>query len=248
MPARISELFGFLLGYPLGLIFAAGSILRNARIFHPRGLLFCAEIETLPESSLTLPSHAIVRFSSAWWKTREWPDVLGLAIRMSKNRINTVSPGKSDQDLLFASFRRPWEIFLAPFSTEHHDFQDNNYFAISPFTLSSGLIVDFMIDPSRGHRTVGTRDEKLTGNVMAGNVVLRLLMKERNQKTWRMVARINIKEETSLDQEGLRFHPFQNGQEIRPYGFLQYLRYGPYKMSQWVRPGKEITDGELTNE
>lgn len=248
MPARISELIGFLLGYPLGLFFAAGSLLRNARFFHPRGLLFCAEIETLPDSPISFPVYALVRFSGAWWKTREWPDVLGLTIRMSKNRINSVTPGKSDQDLLLASFRRPWEMFFAPFTTEHHDFQDNSYYAISPFVINPGSVVDIMVEPTSGQRMSGTREEKILGNVMAGNVILRLLMKERKNKNWKMVAKIRVIEESGLDQEALRFHPFQSGCGIRPYGFLQYLRYGPYKMSQWVRPGREVSEKEMTTD
>ncbi len=248
MPARISELLGFLLGYPLGLFFAAGSLLRNARFFHPRGLLFSAEVETLPESPVLFPRHALVRFSGAWWKTREWPDVMGLTIRMSKNRIKSVTAEKEDQDLLFASFRSPWEMLLAPFTTEYHDFQENSYYAISPFTINPGTVVDIMVEPTSGQRMAGTREEKLTGNVMAGNVVLRVLMKEKNKKNWRMVAKIRMLEESYLDQEALRFHPFQAGADLRPTGFLQYLRHGPYKMSQWIRPGKEIAGKEMTTD
>jgi len=245
---RISELFGFILGYPLGLFFAAGSILRNSRVFHPRGLLFCGEIETYPESPVKFPPHALVRFSSAWWKNREWPDALGLAIRMSENMAHSASPARGDTDLLFASFRKPWEIFLSPFTTDVTDFLSNNYFAISPFHISDNLKVDFMIDPSRGHRSGGSREEKLLGNVIGGKVVLRLMMKVRGQKTWKMVARIIIHDESQIDQEALRFFPFRTGGKFRPAGFLQHLRFGPYKMSQWVRPGTEITSGEMTTE
>ncbi|MES2526213.1 MAG: hypothetical protein V4598_03975 [Bdellovibrionota bacterium] len=204
-------------------------------------------METLPDSPVILPSHAMIRFSGAWWKTREWPDVLGITIRLSKRKINSTNAGPDDQDLLLASFRRPWEMFIAPFTTEHHDFQENSYYAISPFTINLGTIVDIMVEPTSGSRTSGTREEKLTGNVLAGNVVLRVLMKERKKKGWRMIARIRVMEEMYLDQEALRFHPFQ-ANELRPYGFLQYLRYGPYKMSQWVRPGKEVSGEEMTTD
>lgn len=245
---RISELIGFLLGYPLGLFFAAGSILRNSRIFHPRGLLFCGEIETYPESPVKFPPHALIRFSSAWWKFREWPDALGVAIRMSDKVIKSPTPSSGDTDFLFASFRKPWEIFFSPFITDHTDFLANNYFAISPFTVNEKMKVDFMIDPARGNRPTGTRAEKLEGSVIGGRVVLRLLMKVRGQKTWKMIARIMILDESQVDQEALRFHPFRTGRAIRPTGFLQHLRFGPYKMGQWVRPGSEVTDGEVTTD
>lgn len=248
MIEKISELFGFLLGYPLGLIFAAGSILRNSRIFHPRGLLFCGEIETYPESPVKFPPHTLIRFSSAWWKFREWPDALGVAIRMSETKIHSASPSQGDIDLLFASFRKPWEIFFSPFMTDHTDYLANNYFAISPFRVNNQLKVDFMIDPSRGHRSGGSREEKLLGNVIGGKVVLRLLMKVRGQANWKMVARILIHDESQVDQEALRFFPFRSGTKLRPAGFLHHLRIGPYKMSQSVRPGSELSEGEMTTD
>ncbi|MFL5785317.1 MAG: hypothetical protein ACJ76H_11940 [Bacteriovoracaceae bacterium] len=247
MPVRISELFGYLLGWPLGLFFAAGSILRNARFFHPRGLLFCAHIESV-DDSLPLPLHAIVRFSGAWWKHVEWPDVLGLTIRLSEKVVRSASPKEKDQDLLFATFQRPWQIFAAPFFTEHHDYLANTYFAISPFRLPDGRIVDFMVNPSRGHRSGGSRDDKLLGNVLGGRTMLRLMMKERKSENWKMVARIHVEKESDIDQEALRFHPFHAGQNIRPFGFLHYLRIAPYRMSQRVRPGSEVTDAEVAAE
>jgi hypothetical protein len=248
MPVRISEFFGYSLGWPLGLILAAGSILRNARFFHPRGLLFCGEIESLPDSPLKLPGNVLVRFSGGWWKFLEWPDALGIAVRMSSTPIKSTGTNSEDIDLLFASFRRPWEMFFSSFMTDHHDYLANSYYAISPFQMTSGRIVDFMISPSRGHRSGGTRDENLLGNVLGGKTILRLMMKERDQETWKMIARILIREESTLDQESLRFHPFHTGHELRPYGFLQYLRQGPYYLSQWVRPGSEIEESELTPE
>ena len=43
-----------------------------------------------------------------------------------------------------------------------------------------------------------------------------------------------------LDQEALRFFPFQAGLGLRPRGFLQHLRIGTYKLSQWARPSSDI--------
>lgn len=246
MSLRISEFFGFLLGYPAGLVLAAGSILRNARIFHPRGQLFCGEVEMLPDSPIRLSPHALIRFSGGWWKNKEWPDALGIAVRMSDHIIKSVHPGKTDRDLLFASFRHPWELLLSPFLTDHHDYLANSYYAISPFLLTDGKKIDFMIDPVRGNRTVGSREEKLPGDVVGGKVILRLMVKETSKKSWKMVGRILVKEESGMDQEALRFHPFQLGDEMRPYGFIQHLRLGAYKMSQWVRPGSELAPGEFS--
>lgn len=234
---RISELIGFVLGYPVGLLFASGSILRNARFFHPRGLLFSGEVDTSPESPFPLPPHAMIRFSSAWWKNQEWPDVLGVTIRMGRTPLRRVSAEREDQDLLFASFRRPWEIFFAPFFTEFRDFLDNSYYAISPFRLKDGRIIDLMIEPSRSQGGHGNRNEVLLGEVLGGKVFLRLMMKERDKENWFMAGKIRVIDELNLDQEALRFHPFQCVPELKPAGFLQHLRFGTYHMSQWVRPG-----------
>lgn len=236
MPAKFSEFIGFILGAPFGLFFAAGSLLRNSRFFHPQGLVFSAETANV-DGSLPLPANAIVRFSGAWWKSREWPDVLGVTIRFRETAITDENSLPGDQDLLFASFRRPWQMFAAPFFTEYEDFLANNYFAVSPFELRDGRIVDFMLDPGRGHRTQGTREEKLQSSVLAGSAILRLMMKEREEKSWKLVARITLLEEVALDQEALRFHPFRCMPGIRPYGFLHHLRFVTYRMSQRVRPG-----------
>ncbi len=238
MLTRFSELIGFLLGYPVGLFFALGSLFRHARFFHPRGLLFCGEVETLPESPFPLPTHAMIRFSSAWWKHFEWPDVLGVSIRMSDRRVRSVVPYRNDQDLLFASFGHPWEMFLAPFFTEYKDFLANSYYAVSPFRSRNGELFDLMLEPSKGTRSQGDRSEKLFGEVMSGKVVLRLLMKEKNKNAWTMVGKIRLLDELHLDQEALRFHPFQSSGEFRPAGFLHYLRFGTYHLSQWARPAE----------
>lgn len=242
------ETFGKISGYFLGIFFAAGSLFRHSRILHPRGLLFSGELENLPGSPVNFPAHVMIRFSSAWWKYQEWPDALGVAIRMSEKKISTPAPSPRDRDLLFATFRRPWEIFYCPLLTDHHDFQDNNYFSISPFELETGDRVEFMIDPARGHRSSGTRTEKLISNVMGGGVMLRLMMRTYGSKTWKLIARITVRDELELDQEALRFHPFMTGKGVRPSGFLQHMRYGAYRMSQYARPGEESVEGEWSPE
>lgn len=248
MSLRISELFGYLIGFPVGIILAAGSILRNARIFHPRGLVFCGDVEMLPESPIQLGPHALIRFSGGWWKHREWPDVLGLSLRTSHQKITSPRPGKDDRDLLFASFRRPWELFFAPFFTDYHDYLLNSYYAVSPFLLFDGRKIDLMVDPVRGRRSRGSREENLTGEVISGKVVLRLMMKETSRESWKMIGRIHVREESHVDQEALRFHPFNSGPQMRPFGFIQHMRKGAYPLSQWVRPGSEVTGEELPTE
>ncbi|HYP86757.1 MAG TPA: hypothetical protein VEQ59_01350, partial [Polyangiaceae bacterium] len=79
-----SERYGMLVGAWLAPITAALSRRRRARMFHPDGLVYQAEVEPctsdpeLRPVAERLSGTALVRFSSALWRgERAWPDVLG---------------------------------------------------------------------------------------------------------------------------------------------------------------------------
>src|SRR4051812_4127607 len=93
------------------------SWLRQARMFHPDGVVYGARVESvassaddLHELAERLAGPAIVRLSSAWWRGgKEWLDVLGMAIRfVEPNEETSVLPHARDQDLLLATIRFPW--------------------------------------------------------------------------------------------------------------------------------------------
>lgn len=222
-----AESLGKIVGYILGVFTALISFIRSGRIFHPVGLLFEAHVK-----STRFPQHAMIRFSSAWWKDNEWPDALGVAIRFSQQKIKSVNPLRDNQDLLLASFSEAWQTPFSPFITDHKDFLGNEYFSVGFFEVN-GEFVKYKLVPQEPPLIKGTRNEKLLEAVLAGEACFNLY------ENGREVAMIKLTRTLHFDQEALRFNPFQNGLGIRPRGFLQYLRIGTYRLSQWARPEGE---------
>lgn len=202
-------------------------------MFHPRGLLFEAEI-----TSHDFPPHGLVRLSSAWWKYKEWPDVLGVAIRFSPAPITGIEPHETDQDLLFASFPHWWQILLGPMMTNHHDFLQNHYYGVADF-ISEGKVRRYKLIPKNNTFIHGSRQEKIIEAVLEGEAIFLFQEKTKDEWIWNTLAEIKLVRTLHYDQEALRFNPFQNGLKIRPYGFLQHLRVGAYRMSQSARPESE---------
>lgn len=228
---KLIESLGWLLGYPLGLFTGSVSFLRGARMFHPSGVIVAADVHSLT-SEIQFPNKALVRFSSAWWKNKEWMDVLGVSIRFGANGKSVLAQPE-EQDLLFASFERPWQIALGPFITDFHDFFYNDYFSVSPFLFKKAL-VEFKLTPSFYHTVTGTRKERLLQDIV-DNAELRLWMRKIPEQEWFAIAVIKLSEELLLNQEELKFNPFQNGLNIYPRGFIQHLRIGSYRLSQLGR-------------
>jgi hypothetical protein len=78
----------------------AGAALRHGRLFHPSGVLATGTVERVapPNEGLPVPSGDVVgRVSKAVGLPDSWPDIVGLAWRMTP----TESPG------------RPWDMLLA---------------------------------------------------------------------------------------------------------------------------------------
>ena len=215
---KIGLIHGYILGFFTGLI----SFLRSSRMFHPRGVVFGAEVD-----SKFLPEKALVRFSSAWWKNKEWPDALGISIRFHEdNKI---------QDLLFASFSSPLLLFISPFITNFKDYLENMYYGVG-FFQRDGRIVKYQIHPIRTEKIQGSRKQRLEHDYLQGETTLELLEEDQETKESKVIASIRLVERLEIDQEQIRFSPFRNDFNILPRGYLQYLRVGAYKLSQWARP------------
>lgn len=136
-----AERAGELVGLLAAPVFAVTSALRRARTFHPRG--DCADADVSVADGVPrqhrglaerLSGNAFVRFSDALTKKKaRWPDVLGCAIRFGGDVDDPATLG--DQDLLFATIKRPWTMPFSPFTTKVHDYLANDYFAVSPFSV-----------------------------------------------------------------------------------------------------------------
>lgn len=222
-----AERFGKIIGYILGGLTALVSFIRSSRMFHPNGLLFEAHVK-----STRFPEHAMIRLSGAWWKENDWPDALGIAIRFSHHKFHSVIPKKEDQDLLFVSFSEAWQTPFSPFITDQKDFLKNEYFSVGNFEVDKKS-VRYKLIPIDPPIIKGPRSERIMEAVIAGGACFSLC------ENGKEVAVIKLLRTFHFDQEALRFNPFLNGLGIKPRGFLQYLRIGTYRLSQWARPDGE---------
>jgi hypothetical protein len=150
---------GELLGRIAAPVFSLTSTLRRARTFHPRGDCADADVSVAREAprrhralAERLSGNAFVRFSDALTKKKaRWPDVLGCAIRFGGQADDPAESG--DQDLLFATIKRPWTMPFSPFTTNVDDYFANDYFAVSPFAVPSlALASSTSHDSSQGQR------------------------------------------------------------------------------------------------
>ena len=143
------ERVGELLGLIAAPVFTVTSALRRARTFHPRG--DCADADVSVATNVPwqyralaerLAGSAFIRFSDALTKKKaRWPDVLGCAIRFGGSDVDDPAL-HGDQDLLFATIKRPWTMPLSPFTTRVQDYLANDYFAVSPFTVQQNRAGD----------------------------------------------------------------------------------------------------------
>ncbi len=241
---RLGEALGRVVGGILAPWAALGSLARNARLFHPDGVVYWANIEPIVQEGIhgefakRLRGPALVRFSGGVWRNeKEWPDVLGIAIRFvsSKSaRVQTPAPG--DQDLLFVTSRRSMLLPLAPLFTNTHDFLANDYHALLPFAVDDIGRVKFRIVAMRIPAQTGKRREKLAARVAAGTAVFRIEMKVMKLGAkWREVATVDIREKANVDQKALAFYPFRSGRGIVPVGAMQMIRAAVYPASALAR-------------
>lgn len=244
---REKTVSGWLAGLALAPITGSVSALRRSRMFHPRGVLYRADVEPAPGSpaleglASTLAGPALIRWSSAWWKRGERTDVLGCAIRFGSDPLNAI-PQPGDQDLLLATIRRPWSMAFAPWTTDCHDFLANHYYGVSPFRVGARR-VEWRLAPEREAPPGPSRGERLERAVRAGHASLRLELADYSGplfppvgESFQSVVRLHLREHAELDQEALRFDPFRAGRGIMPVGFVHFMRKATYLASQRARP------------
>lgn len=241
-----SEKLGILAGAWLAPITAALSGVRRARMFHPDGLVVRATAEpcvTAPDLQIVadrLAGSALVRFSSALWRgSREWPDVLGVAIRFGWMRPSFA--GSAGQDLLLATIRFPWTMPLAPLATNFRSYLWNHYHAVSPFEVEGvGRVKIRLRSPRLGNGTSQSRARHLLDAVGAGRASFELQFRRLGisplARRWEPVVRLQLVAPVEVDQAALRFSPFRDGAGIEPVGFVHAIRAAAYAASQAARP------------
>jgi hypothetical protein len=243
----LGERLGTRAGALLAPVVAWASSVRRARMFHPEGVLYRASIEPVAASDDLralgdrLAGRALVRLSSAWWRRhREWPDVLGMALRFTTSQDPVRSPDARDQDLLFATIRFPWTTLLAPATTEVSSFLWNHFHAVSPFVVDGVGRVKFRLESPRLHNSSGVpRIEHLARAVADEEAIWRLQARRLDEppirRTWEDVALVVLEGPLLFDQQALRFSPFRSGRGVRPVGFIHHMRVAAYAAGQRAR-------------
>lgn len=244
--SKLTGGLGFASGWLVAPVFGLISAARHARTFHPCGPVFHAHVEPHPQAPRELHAlgehvrgAALVRFSGALWKRElHIPDVLGCALRLRQTEGESASAARDDQDLLFATIRRPWTMPLSPLTTDVSDYLENDYFAVSPFR-SRDVTQPFYLrmHPVAWERDgSGARGERLQRAVEARAVMMSLELGEKPFGPWQPLAQVELQRAAEVDGEALRFDPFHAGRGIQPFGFVHALRVGVYKASQFARP------------
>ena len=241
------ERCGLVAGKLLAPITFTTSRVRHARMFHPDGVTYQARVETCGDAldlytlGRRLSGDAIVRLSSAWWRGKEWPDVLGIALRFQSPGSHPLTPGIEDQDLLLATVRFPWTTPFAPLATRFGSFLWNHYHAVSPFEVPDVGRVKLRLRSPRLENTGPlSRVEHLERAVVEGRAEWVLEVRRLNRmpllRQWEPVATVTLTRAIDVDQTALRFSPFRVGRELTPVGFVHYLRVAAYAASQRGRP------------
>jgi len=240
---RVLEALGRVLGGVLSPLATIGSLARNARLFHPDGVVYWARVcpvateGALGELAQRFGGTAIVRFSSAWWRgDKELPDLLGIAIRFvgEENRAERKlkTPSLQDQDMLFATARAVLTLPLAPLLTNVNDFLANDYYALLPFSVPNLGRVKFRLSPMRLRSDSANRRDRLAARVAAGSAVLRFDVKrDQPDAQWQEFAAVQIDELAEIDQQSLAMNPFRSGRGVVPVGPIQMMRAAVYPAS-----------------
>jgi hypothetical protein len=234
---------GLAVGFVLAPITALVSWLRRARMFHPDGVVYRGTVTAVESASpgVRVVGHrlagvVLVRLSGAWWRApREWPDVLGMAVRWGRPGI---------QDLLLATIRFPLTTPLAPLATNVRSFLWNHYHAVAPFEVAPlGRVKLRMRSPRTCNRDGVPRATHLARAVEAGaatwTLEARRLARPFFLRRWEPVARLTLDRRVGIDQAALRFSPFLVGRGLRPVGFVHGLRGATYAASQRARPAAD---------
>lgn len=236
---RLDAAAGLAAGALLAPLAALGAALRHERLFHSQGVCYRARVlaatteRPYADVARRLAGAALVRFSAALWHDERFPDILGLALRLQTN-LGAV-PAAGDQDLLFATVRRPATLAGALLTTRRHDFLANDYYGVSPFEVEGLGRARLRVVAHGGNGAAGDRFGRLAASAAQGVVGLRLEIKPTGSGRWHPVVLIELREPLPLDQGALRFDPFRAGRGVRPAGVIHELRRPVYALAQRAR-------------
>lgn len=246
--ATLRQASGVAAGAALAPLAAFGSAVRRARVFHPRGTVLWGSVvpingeEPWQGLGVRLSGSALVRFSGAWWKEKQWLDVLGCAVRFTSASTPSIEPRDGDQDLLLATVRIPATTLLAPLTTHVDDYLRNAYFGVSPFSAPGVGRIKLRLRATAPAPIAASRGEGLAIAVAQNPIRMRLEARPAwPLAAYRPIAEIELTEHLQLDQEQLSFDPYRTGRELEPAGFVHAMRIPVYAAS---RKGRAATGPE----
>lgn len=246
---RIAEALGRAIGGVLSPLAFEGSLIRGARVLHPSGVVYRAEVRglartgTMGKLARRLDGEALVRLSGALYRQeRLLPELLGVAVRLRRQGMEQSAAAQADdQDLLFTSSRSVLQLPLATITTNSKDFLANDYHAMLPFFVSGIGEIKLRLASPEVRTTGRDRLEKLERAVEARLAVFRLeaRLNERGER-WEPVVSIELREKAPISQQELGFSPTRDGRGLRPVGLLNGVRVAVYPASQL---GRQIAKG-----
>jgi len=248
-PKRITEAVGLWAGSLIAPFFAFGSLLRQARIFHPQGINFRADVRAIEGAEVDprftelvqglTKGDALVRFSTGMWSVEKimLPDVLGMSIRFRADRDDNYKPEEGAQDLLLVTSECLMQLPVAALATNQYNFAGNAYHGMAPFEVAEQQDMLLRVVPTTQIDVTSTdRYQNIRTAVEEDDVVFRLETASQFQPMkWLPLVEIRLMAEVALDDTKLEFYPFRTGQNIIPQGFIQYMRPVPYLLSQYAR-------------
>jgi hypothetical protein len=246
-PKRYTEALGLWVGGLIAPFFAFGSFLRQARIFHPQGINFRADVKPVANVDTRFTElveglskgDALVRLSTGFGSMEQTmiPDVLGMSIRFRADRDDNYRPEKDAQDLLLVTSESLLKLPIAALATNQYNFAGNIYHGMAPFEVAGQSDMLLRVVPTTQIDAASTdRYQNIRTAVDEGDVIFRLEVASMYQPMkWFPLAEIRLMSEVYLDDNKLEFFPFRTGQNINPQGFVHYMRPVPYLLSQYAR-------------
>lgn len=224
---------------------AFGSAVRRARVFHPRGTLVwgtvtpIGRVDEWRELGERFRGSVLIRFSGAWWKERQWLDVLGCALRFTHASAPSITPLADDQDLLLATVREPATTLLAPLTTHVDDYLRNAYFGVSPFTAPGVPKLKLRLRAILPLTSEAeSRSERLALSVTRAKHPIRLTLEARRaipMAPYMRIADIELLAPVELNQAALSFDPYRAGRDVHPAGVVHAMRIPVYAASRHAR-------------
>lgn len=224
-PETSREAFGLWLGYLVGPFFALGSLTRRARVFHPHGMVFLANVKPVFEvtsqfSDLakSLSGNALVRLSSSVWKQEvRRPDLLGCAIRFRAGKPPSLCLSEGEQDVLMITSRSLLTFGLAFLKTNPHDFLDNLYHGMAPYTVVGHRDMRLRLTPLPCKATGKSREQKIRDATDNGEAVFRFeVAHAESLREWMPVVEIKLTRLLEIPDMAIEFSPFFAELGIRP--------------------------------